>query len=120
MLSRWILEGVIFMILWVIVFIILDFIGFRTEIKDPLGLIGIYFLFYLFSFGVGMIFCMIVNIYEEARNVIPPIMMFLFFTSGLFFSINMIPKKFQIYLLWNPCLHFIELSRASFFSPLQS
>lgn len=115
MISRWILEGVIFVFIWILVFLILDFIGFKTEIKDPLGLIGIYLLFYLFSFGVGMIFCIVVNIYEEVRNIIPPIMMFLFFTSGLFFSINMIPRQFQVYLLWNPCLHFIELSRASFF-----
>uniref|UniRef100_A0A7V3ZSL6 Transport permease protein n=1 Tax=candidate division WOR-3 bacterium TaxID=2052148 RepID=A0A7V3ZSL6_UNCW3 len=113
--ARWILEGVIFVFVWILVFFILHFIGFKTEIKDPLCLIGIYILFYLFSLGVGMIFCIIVNIYDEVRHIISPFLLFLFFTSGTFFSINMIPSKFQIYLLWNPCLHFIELSRERFF-----
>jgi len=113
--ARWILEGVIFVFVWILVFFILHFIGFKTEIKDLLCLIGIYILFYLFSLGVGMIFCIIVNIYDEVRHIISPFLLFLFFTSGTFFSINMIPSKFQIYLLWNPCLHFIELSRERFF-----
>lgn len=42
-------------------------------------------------------------------------MMFLFFIFALFYSIHMIPKKYQVYLLWNPCLHFIKLSRSAFF-----
>ena len=115
MLARWILEGVVFVIIWILVFIILDFVGFKTEIKDPLGLMAIYLLFYLFSLGIGLILCIVTNIYEEISNIISPVMLFLFFTSGIFFSINMIPKKFQVYLLWNPCLHFIELSRVSLF-----
>jgi len=115
MISRWILEGVIFVFLWIAVFSILNFIGFKAEIKDPLGLISLYILFYIFSFGIGLIFCIIVNIYEELRNIISIFMLFLFFLSAIFYSINMIPNKFQIYLLWNPVLHFIELSRASFF-----
>jgi len=115
MISRWILEGVIFVFLWVIVFSILHFIGFRTEIKDPLGLIFLYLLFYFFSLGIGIIFCIVVNLFDELRNFVPPFMLFLFFLSGIFFSINMIPQKFQIYLLWNPILHFIELSRERFF-----
>lgn len=115
MIARWILEGLIFISLWILVFFILDFIGFHTEIKDPLGLIGIYILFYLFSFGVGLIFCIIINIYDEIRHLISPFLMFLFLTSAIFFSIEMIPSKFQIYLLWNPSLHFIELSRERFF-----
>uniref|UniRef100_A0A7V5XHQ2 Transport permease protein n=1 Tax=Thermodesulfobacterium geofontis TaxID=1295609 RepID=A0A7V5XHQ2_9BACT len=115
MISRWILEGVIFVFLWVIVFSILHFIGFKTEIKDPLGLIFLYILFYIFSFGIGIIFCIVFNIYEEMRNIIPPVMLLLFFLSAIFYSINMIPRKFQIFLLWNPVLHFIELSRARLF-----
>jgi capsular polysaccharide transport system permease protein len=115
MISRWILEGVIFIFLWVIVFSILHLIGFKTEIKDPLGLIFLYLLFYLFSLGIGIIFCIIVNIYEEIRNIIPPVMLLLFFLSAIFYSINIIPRKFQIFLLWNPILHFIELSRARLF-----
>lgn len=115
MIARWILEVIIFIFLWIFVFTILDFLGFHTQIKDPLGLIGLYILFSLFSFGVGLILCITVNIYEEARNIVSAIMLLLFFISGIFYSINMIPKNFQIYLLWNPILHFIELSRASFF-----
>ncbi|MFN3471412.1 MAG: ABC transporter permease [Aquificaceae bacterium] len=115
MITRWILEGIIFSVIWVIVFLTLASFGFSTEIKDPLGLLGIYLLLYLFSFAIGLILCMVVNIFEELKNVVPAVMLFLFFVSGIFFSINMIPPKFQIFLLWNPILHFIELSRVSFF-----
>ena len=115
MIARWLLEGVIFVFLWIIVFSILHFLGFKTEVKDPLGLIFLYFILYVFSFGVGVTFCIIVNIYEELRNVVSPVMLLLFFLSAIFYSINTIPKKGQTYLLWNPLVHFIELSRASLF-----
>ncbi len=115
MIARWILEGIIFSVVWVVIFFMLACLGFSTEIKDPLGLLGIYLLLYLFSFSVGLVLCIVVNIFEELKNIVPPVMMFLFFTSGVFFSINMIPPKFQVFLLWNPVLHFIELSRVNFF-----
>lgn len=115
MMARWILEGIIFAVVWIVIFAILNFLGFTTEIQDPLGLLGIYLLLYLFSFSVGIILCIVTNIFEEIRNIVPPVMLFLFFISGIFFSINMIPPKFQVFLLWNPVLHFIELSRVSFF-----
>ncbi|HQA04606.1 MAG TPA: ABC transporter permease [Thermodesulfovibrio thiophilus] len=115
MMARWLLEGVIFIFVWIFIFLALDYAGFKTTIKDPLGLIGIYILFYLFSFGLGLIFCIMVNLFEELAKIMPTIMMLLFFTSGIFFSINIIPVQFQSYLLWNPILHFLELSRTCFF-----
>lgn len=48
MFVRWILEGIIFVFVWISVFTILYFIGFKTEIKDPLSLLGIYILFLSF------------------------------------------------------------------------
>ncbi|MFN7065708.1 MAG: ABC transporter permease, partial [Aquificaceae bacterium] len=115
MIARGILEGLVFSAIWVIIFTMLALLGFTTEIRDPLGLLTVYLLFYTFSFAVGLILCIVVNIFEEFRNVVSPTMILLFFISGVFFSINMIPKKFHIFLLWNPLLHFIELSRVSLF-----
>lgn len=115
MISRWLLEGIIFSIVGFVIFFMLAMLGFSSEIRNPLGLLLIILLFYIFSFAVGLVLCIAVNIIEELRNVVSPVMLFLFFTSGIFFSINMIPQKFRIFLLWNPIIHFIELIRLNFF-----
>lgn len=114
-LTRWILEGLIFIFVYIFIFWGLHQIGFTTEIKDPLGVIIIYFLFYLFSLGVGLIFCIIGNLYEDLQKVFHVILFVLFFISGIFFSIHNIPTKFQKYLLWNPILQFLELGRERLF-----
>lgn len=112
---RWFLEGLIFIVLWLLVFLSLNFVGFTFEIKNPLLLIVIYFMLYLFSFGMGLIFSIAVELFDELRHIISVSMLFLFFVSGIFFSLHQIPHKFHFILLWNPILHFIELSRENLF-----
>ncbi|MCS7231519.1 MAG: ABC transporter permease [Elusimicrobiota bacterium] len=114
-LARWFLEGLIFIVLWIFIFGALYKLNFTFEIKNPLGLIAMYFLFYLFSFGIGLIFSIAVELFDELRNIISIIMLLLFFLSGIFFSILQIPERYRIFLLWNPVLHFIELCRENMF-----
>ena len=44
----------------------------------------------------------------------------LFFSSGIFFSIAMVPEKYQWILLLNPVLHFLELIRTHYFAAYQT
>ncbi len=113
--SRWFLEGIIFIIVWIVIFFLLDTFGFKFQLKNPLQLLLIYLLLYLFSLGVGITLAILVELYEELRQFIGILMLVLFFISCIFYSIILIPPKFRILLIWNPLVHFIELSRENFF-----
>lgn len=114
-LARWVLEGLIFVFVWCIIFLLLYAFGFHFDIKDPLSLLLIYTLLYLFSLGIGIIFAIVVGLFKELRFLISTLLFVLFFVSCVFYSILQIPQKYQIFLLWNPLVHFIELGRMSFF-----
>lgn len=116
MIARLMLEGIIFLFVYILLIFGAGWLGYDVRIRDPLGLIAIYALLYLFSFGIGVIACVVSTLYNESKKFIPIILRPLYFLSGIFFSISMIPQKYWHYFLWNPLLHFIELSRMSFFA----
>lgn len=112
--SRSLVESFIYSIIFILL------ISFTFLIKEifyidnlPL-LVFSFFLFVIFSTGIG-IFLMIANHrYEWIKSVVPFIMRPLWFISGVFFSLNDIPQQFRNYISWNPILQTIELSRHAF------
>jgi capsular polysaccharide transport system permease protein len=116
MLTRVLLEGLIYLVVYVVLMIIVTLLGFRTSIADPLGLIMIYFALFCFSFGMGVFFGVLNTIYEEAKKILPIILQPLYFLSAVLFPMRMVPIEYQPWLTWNPILHFMEVSRSSFFA----
>lgn len=115
LIARFLLEGVIYLLVYVLFWVVLTLFGFNTSIHDPLGLIFVSLLLYLFSFGLGVTFCVLYTLYEEARKYLPIIMTPLLFISAVFFPMKIVPKEYWGWLLWNPIMHAMELSRARFF-----
>ncbi|TOH27581.1 hypothetical protein CGI84_21695 [Vibrio parahaemolyticus] len=58
-----------------------------------------------------MLFGLAEQFVQELAKVKSLIQRPLFFISGVFFSLQDMPKDFWPYLNWNPVLHAIELSR---------
>lgn len=65
------------------------------------------------AFGFG-VFLMVAGFrYGLLHQIVPLMMRPLWFTSGVFFSINTVPSSFVPWLSWNPILQSIELSRSA-------
>jgi capsular polysaccharide transport system permease protein len=87
--------------------------GGEVQIHNLSLLLLVFLLMASFSFGVGMLFMLVTDIYSDADKVLPLITRPIFFISGAFFSIQIVPKEYQPLLLWNPIFHAIELARES-------
>ena len=75
-----------------------------------LSLLGVVML----GFGWGMIFGPLIVMVPMVKTVQAVLNRAWFFTSGIFFSIDVMPEPIRSYLLINPLLHFIEIQRAAF------
>ena len=71
--------------------------------------------------GAGMIFGSLAPLYPSIRTITNPLLgRPLFFTSGIFFTAEMIPSDIRHYLLYNPLLHMVEIIRSAFFIEYES
>jgi len=71
--------------------------------------------------GAGMVFGSLSPLYPSIRTITNPLLgRPLFFTSGIFFTAEMIPSEIRQYLLYNPLLHMIEIVRSGFFIEYES
>lgn len=70
----------------------------------------------LFSFGLGLIFCIIGEALPEAKTFIRLSYMPLYFLSGIVVPLWLIPERFHKFMMWNPYLHLIDSLRANVFS----
>jgi len=111
--ARTILETVIYAIVYVLLMAILGLIGEDFEIINILNLFLVWVLLVLFSFGVGLVFMVVGKTFPETEKFLPIILKPLYFVSCIMFSLHSIPKEYWPYLLWNPIVHIVELSRQS-------
>lgn len=90
---------------------VLIWCGFSMNFEAIPQLIGLWVLLFLFSFSMGLIFMVIGDISPEINKIIATLFLILYFISAIIYSIHVIPLEYQIYLLWNPFVHIIELMR---------
>ncbi|WP_444898971.1 ABC transporter permease [Microbulbifer sp. VAAC004] len=114
-LSRVLLEFFIYILCMLTLLALLSWIGIRAEFGDFLLLFQVNFLFLCFSFGLSLTLAVIGEKLPEMSKVLPLIVRPLYFISGVFFSLEQIPSEYHSYLVWNPLVHIIELTRESLF-----
>lgn len=83
----------------------------EVSISDPLSLLAILVKVWLLALSVGMLFSLSVCFIPEISKVKSILTKPMFFISGIFFSLQDIPKEYWHYLDWNPLLHAVELAR---------
>lgn len=94
--------------------------GVDAGMHDPLGVLFSYSLFIVLSTALGMIVCIGSTFSLEVAKFIPFLMRPLYFMSGLFFPLSVVPPDMRVYFTWNPILHFMELSRGHWFASYPS
>jgi capsular polysaccharide transport system permease protein len=95
----------------IILFLIIYLMDIELHIDNLLMVIICLSMVWLFSIGLGLIFAIAQGVVEELSKVRELATRPMFFISGVFFSLQDIPKEYWKYLDWNPILHAIELTR---------
>ena len=84
----------------------------QVAVANPGAAVAIFLLVSLTSLGVGLSALVIGHRLPLVRFIARLMLRrVLFWTSGLFFSVALIPEHIRPWLLWNPLLHGIELIR---------
>jgi capsular polysaccharide transport system permease protein len=84
---------------------------FDIYISDPLTVLFNLFKVAILSMSIGVIFSLGACFVPEVDKISGLLMRPMFFISGVFFSLQDVPKEYWPYLTWNPVLHAIELTR---------
>lgn len=114
--ARFILEAIIGLVVGFILLLGLLWFGFDATPNDPLLVILIYVLLMIFSFSLGVIFCVFSSLFKEASKFLDLLMMPLMFISCVMYPLSTIPTQYQHWFLWNPLVHAIELIRSGWIS----
>ncbi|MFM5068526.1 ABC transporter permease [Aeromonas veronii] len=118
--ARFVLEVIVGMMVGIILVLGLLWFGFAAVPDDPLQVIMIYLLLMVFSFSLGILFCVICSLFQEADKFLSLLMMPLLFISCVMYPLATIPSQYQHWFLWNPLVHALELIRSGWLAGYQS
>ncbi|AUU92845.1 ABC transporter permease [Phytobacter diazotrophicus] len=107
------LETLIYAAVYLILMAIVWVLGEEYSVTNILILVFSWFLLIIFSCGLGLVFMVLGKTFPELAKFLPIVLKPLYFISCIMFPIHSVPKEYWHYLLWNPIVHAIELSRES-------
>lgn len=115
MIARIVLEMMTSLLVYILLFGGLGFLGITRIPDDPLSFV--FGMLSLMLLGAGVGFFMTVPVVTNAAvgNVFPWVMRFAFFISGPFFILDQLPREIANRLAWNPIIHGIEWMRTAYF-----
>lgn len=119
-LSRFLLEIVLYSAVFIVLVGILLWLGVQVSLHRPLLFLGSVGLVSILGFGMGALFAVLGEVVPEAKLFMRLIFLPLYFICGIIFPITLVPHEYLDWLLWNPVLHAVELSREAFFLGYQS
>ncbi|MFA0013657.1 ABC transporter permease [Vibrio lentus] len=94
-----------------VIVIAMYFLGIEIKIDDPLMVLWNFTVLWLLATNIGLLFAIARAFIPEIDKLRNMLQRPLLFISGVFFSLQDIPKETWHYFDWNPILHAIELSR---------
>lgn len=99
--------------IFVVITIVLLCFVLRIDIyvHDAISIILNFFKVWLLAVSIGTVLGLAYSYIPELKKVQQLLTRPLFFISGIFFSLQDIPREYWHYLDWNPLLHVVELTR---------
>ncbi|TDV37322.1 capsular polysaccharide transport system permease protein [Paraburkholderia caballeronis] len=114
--ARVIVECVLMGIVWLCLLFVLGFwVGYDVSLVNPLGWLVTIFFGVVFSFALGIIYCVIVEAFPSVKTFIGLSYIPLYFLSSVLIPAWFLPYEVQGWLAWNPYFQLIEELRANFF-----
>ncbi|UUX94120.1 ABC transporter permease [Aquabacterium sp. J223] len=80
----------------------------------PLELLGLGGVLCAGAFGLGLALAVLTHPFPQTRSVVRVVFLVLYLVSGALTPIQLVPQPWRSWLLLNPLLHLVELSRAFF------
>ena len=118
--SRSLIEILISGVITLIFLFIGWFMGFNIECKNILGVLLAYIWIALFGISLGIFFAVVGFFYENFKNIIKIMFLPLFFLSGLFYTLDSLPKIARDILIYNPVINFMEMIHGNYFYSLDT
>lgn len=112
--ARGLFESVLWLVVFILTLTIMVWAGFDALPKRPLELLGTVSLAAVLGLGLGLLMAIVTHDQPRLRTLVRMMYFPLYFFSGVIFSVATLPATYQRWLLWNPLLHVVELSRNSF------
>jgi capsular polysaccharide transport system permease protein len=100
---------------------LLGWIGFHWLPIAPLELMGVSVVLLVLGLSLGLIFAIAAHGRPKVESMIGMLFLPMYLLSGVIFPVHNFPVELREWLLWNPVLHLIDLSRQYFipnFQPL--
>lgn len=120
MLALVILEFATLFLVAVIYLLGASYLGVFVSIERPLEVLLALFLVSSLGLGFGLLSSTARLYWSAYNNFQSAFMRVLFFTSGKFFIVSMLPATLQEWLWYNPLLHVVEWIRSAFFGGFES
>ncbi len=114
--ARALLEIVIFIFVFPVLFIFLNIMGHVPDYFDIGLFIKGFIALLMLSLGFGMLFAVLSAIRPEIKWIIAVSMRPLYLMSGIMYSLSSLSAQYQKYLLWNPLIHAFGIMRKSLLS----
>ena len=89
-------------------------LGEHIDLRHPASLAATIFMAPLLGLGVGLVFASLARLWSTLNRLVPILMRFLFFASGVFYQVSELPVRFSTPLLYNPVAQIIEWQRYGF------
>ncbi|ORT51879.1 ABC transporter [Vibrio sp. qd031] len=105
------LELLVKFVVVLVLLLICYLLRLEIVIADPLTILGIFTKVWLISTSIGVLFGLATCYVPEIQKIQSLATRPIFFISGIFFSLQDIPREYWSYLNWNPLLHAVELCR---------
>jgi capsular polysaccharide transport system permease protein len=119
MISRAIVEFLLFGFSVIVLEILLFLFSDVIYSSDFFGFILNSFLLTFLGFSFGILGGILFSFFENSKKIVNIILRMLYFSSGIFYSIDKIPNKYHDYFLYNPIFNLLENLRFYYFTGFQ-
>jgi capsular polysaccharide transport system permease protein len=116
LLSRACIEALMNLLVYAFTLGILAWLGYSVTPAGPLEMIGVNLMLILLGTGFGVFTAVATHERPRLRSFVRMMMLPLYFASGVIFQVDVLPREYLDWLLLNPVLHLVELSRHAFLS----
>jgi len=114
--ARSLLEAATYLVVFALILSVLGALGYQARPHQPLMVLSAMATLATLGFGLGAAIAAFQVVMPSIQQFVNFINRPLYFISGIFFSIEVVPEPYRSWLLLNPILHAIELIRAGFFA----
>lgn len=114
LIARAVVELLMNLLVYGVSLALLGWLGFHVIPTGPLEMMGVHTVLFCLGIAFGTFSAVITHGRPRLRSLIRIMMLPLYITSGILFPIHLAPLQIQEWLLLNPLLHLVELSRHAF------